>query len=126
MGALEDSTEGFPGLQHVKFGRSWTAYIPIGASGATGTITGAPFGFACAKNGTGTYDCTGVPVVPTDNNARVSFGFYSPTPTVSSAVTSAKDFTSAGTFTFKTLSGVTPTEPASGDIIYVFFEGESR
>ena len=102
--------------------RSWSAEIPIGASGATGTILNAPAGFACAKSATGVYACTGLPIHPT-GKGRFWFGIYSPTPTVGGAVVTAKSNT-AGTMSFATVVGVTATEPASGDIIWVYFEGE--
>lgn len=103
-------------------GVGWYAEIPIGASGATGTILGAPAGFACAKSATGRYACTGVPIHPT-GKGRFLFGIYSPALTVGGAVVKARSNT-AGTMTFSTLVGVTETEPASGDIIWVYFEGE--
>ncbi len=103
---------------------SWSCEVPIGASGATGTLRRGPNGIAVAKNTTGVYDVTGMPITPADKG-RIWFGIYSPTPTVGCAVTQVKDFT-AGTMTFATCVGVTPTEPASGDIITIFFEGEAR
>ena len=102
--------------------RSWSAQIPIGASGATGTILNAPAGFACAKSATGVYDCTGCPAFPT-GKGRYRFSLKSAVPTVGGAVVEAVDG-AAGTMSFFTLVGVTATEPASGDIIWVFFEGE--
>lgn len=127
MAALEDypaTSQAFTFGQHQRF---WSAEIPIGASGATGTIVGPiPIGFTCTKNTTGVYDCTNLPSwIPSVGKGRFYFGLYSPTPTVGSVVVSAYDAT-AGTMTFKTLSGVTPTQPASGDIVWLFFEGECR
>jgi len=102
----------------------WSCEVPIGGSGATGTLAFGPVGIAVAKNTTGVYDVTGMPICPAAKG-RIKFGIYSPTPTVGDAVVTAVDFT-AGTMTFKTCVGVTPTEPASGDKIWIFFEGESR
>lgn len=103
---------------------SWSCRVPIGASGATGTLTFGPVGIAVAKSDTGVYAVTGMPVCPAAKG-RVWFGIYSPTPTVGGAVQQIVDYT-AGTMTFATVVGVTATEPASGDVITIFFEGESR
>ncbi len=103
---------------------SWTCRVPIGASGATGTLTFGPVGIAVAKNTTGVYDVTGMPICPAAKG-RVWFSIYSPTPTVGCAVQQVVDYT-AGTMTFATCVGVTPTEPASGDVITIHFEGEGR
>ncbi len=124
--ALEDTAGMAPPLAYPPNQRRWSAHIPIGAAGATGTILSAPYGFACAKNGTGIYDCTGLPPCPA-GQGRFFFQVYSPgsPPTVGGAVVTAYDL-NAGTMTFKTVVGVTVTQPASGDIIWLFFEGECR
>ena len=124
MGALRDM-ETFPPLGgHQADTQSYRIVCPIGASGATGTLTKHPAGVAIAKNGTGIYDCTGLPITAA-GAGQFYFGIYSPgsPPTVGSAVVTSVSLT-AGTMTFKTLVGVTVTEPASGDIITIFFVGE--
>lgn len=121
--ALED-IPAFPPLDNTPNARYWSCGVPIGASGATGTLTNQPQGIAVAKNGTGTYDVTGMPPAPAGSGFW-TFGLYSPTPTVGCAVVTAYDL-NAGTMTFKTLSGVTATEPASGNIIYIYFAGQAR
>jgi len=102
----------------------WTCEVPIGASGATGTLVGGPNGIAVAKSDTGIYAVTGMPITPA-GKGRFTFGIYSPTPTVGGAVVQAYDGT-AGTMTFATCVGVTATEPASGNKIWIFFEGEGQ
>jgi hypothetical protein len=126
MGALGD-IEQFPLRSQNPHTKKWCVVIPIGASGATGTLLQGPPGIACAKSATGVYDVTGMPVGPAESTGkpRVYFGIYSPTPTVGCAVVTIDDF-NAGTLTFATLVGVTKTEPASGDVITLFFEGESE
>ncbi len=126
MGALRDM-ENFPELgSNQAATQRYRIVCPIGASGATGTLTKAPIGVAIAKNGTGIYDVTGLPICPA-GSGQFFFGIYSPgaPPTVGSAVVTTVDLT-AGTMTFKTLVGVTVTEPASGDIITIFFVGEGE
>lgn len=102
----------------------WECEIPIGASGATGTLVGQPNGMAVAKSNTGIYAVTGMPICPAGAGV-ITYGIYSPTPTVGCAVTAAVDFT-AGTATIKTCVGVTATEPASGDKIWMKFRGRPR
>jgi hypothetical protein len=102
--------------------RRWSAEIPIGASGATGTILNAPAGFACAKSATGRYACTGVPTYAA-GKGRFWFSLKSASPTVGAAVVRANDG-AAGTMSFSTVVGATETEPASGDVVWVHFEGE--
>lgn len=101
----------------------WEVEIPIGASGATGTLAGPyPNGFACAKNTTGIYDCTGLPILP--SGGRFFFGLYSPALTVADVVVTAYSAT-AGTMTFKTVLGsASPVQPASGDKVWLRFSGE--
>jgi hypothetical protein len=101
----------------------WEVRIPIGASGATGTLSGPyPNGFACAKNTTGVYDCTGIPL--TVAKGRFTFGLESAAITVADVVVTAYDNT-AGTMTFKTVLGsATPVQPASGDAVVIRFSGE--
>lgn len=101
---------------------SWTAEVPIGASGATGTLVFAPNGLAIAKNATGVYDVTGMPLTPA-GKGRFRFGVYSPLLTVDNAVVTAYSGT-AGTATIKTTLAGVATEPASGDKIWIYFEGE--
>lgn len=116
----------FPDAFSKPFHREWSAEIPIGASGATGTILQGPPGLTVAKNGTGTYDCTNLPPWPASaGKGRWKFGLYSPASTVGSAIVTAYNATN-GTMTFKTVVGVTATEPANGDIIWLYFEGECR
>ena len=100
----------------------WRVEVPIGASGATGTLVDGPNGIAVAKSDTGIYAVTGMPLTPA-GKGKFSFGLYSPTPTVGSVVVQAYSGT-AGTMTIATCVGVTPTEPASGDKIWIYFEGE--
>jgi len=100
----------------------WTCEIPIGASGATGTLKFGPNGIAVAKSATGIYAVTGMPVTPA-GLGRFAFGLYSPAGTVGSAFVTAYDG-AAGTMTFHTSVGVTDTEPASGDKVWLYFEGE--
>ena len=102
----------------------WDCEVPIGASGATGTLAFQPNGMAVAKSDTGVYAVTGMPICPA-GKGRITFGLYSPTPTVGGAVVTVVDFT-AGTMTFETLVGVTATEPASGDKIWIHFRGSPR
>lgn len=102
----------------------WECEVPIGASGATGTLAMQPNGMAVAKSDTGIYAVTGMPICPAGAGI-LTFGLYSPTPTVGGVVTQAVDFT-AGTATIATCVGVTPTEPASGDKIWIRFRGSPR
>lgn len=102
----------------------WRCKVPIGASGATGTLAFGPNGIAVAKNTTGVYDVTGMPPLPTGKGS-FHFGIYSPAGTVGSCFVTAYSL-SAGTMTFTTAVGVTATEPASGDEITIFFAGEPR
>jgi len=100
----------------------WTAEVPIGASGATGTLVGEPNGMAVAKGATGVYNCTGLPATPA-GKCRFWYGLFSPAGTVGSAITTIMD-NPAGTMTFRTAVGVTATEPASGDKIWIYCECE--
>lgn len=100
----------------------WTCEVPIGASGATGTLVFGPNGIAVAKSGTGTYDVTGMPLTPA-GKGRFRFGIYSPLLTVDNAVVTAYDGT-AGTMSFTTVAAGVATEPASGNKVWVYFEGE--
>ncbi len=103
----------------------WEMEVPIGASGATGTLAGPyPNGIAIAKNGTGIYDITGMPICPS-GKGRLNFSWFSPLLTVTHATLTAKDFT-LGTATVKMLKNDLAAEPASGDIIWVYFSGEER
>ena len=102
----------------------WMAVVPIGASGATGTLTHHPNGLTVTKNTTGVYDVAGAPICPTGAGSYW-FGIYSPAGIVGSAFETAHSL-SAGTMTFTTAVGVTATEPASGDIITIFFRGSPR
>jgi hypothetical protein len=104
--------------------RIWEVEVPIGASGATGTLAGPyPNGFACAKNTTGVYDCTGLPALP--SGGRFYFGLYSPALTIADVVVTAYSAAN-GTMTFKTVLGsATPVQPASGDKIWIRFSGET-
>ncbi len=127
MGALGD-LEMYPSPHNKPHNKRWSVVIPIGAAGATGTLLQSPDpGLAVAKSATGVYAVTGMPVCPAESTGkpRVWFGIYSPTPTVGCAVVTVDDF-NAGTLSFATLVGVTKTEPASGDTITLFFEGESE
>lgn len=102
---------------------TWEVEIPIGATGAVGTLAGPyPNGFACAKNTTGVYDCTGLPPLP--SGGRFLFTIYSPALTICDCVVTAYSAT-AGTMTFKTVLGTaTPVQPASGDKLWLRFSGE--
>lgn len=102
----------------------WVCEVPIGASGATGTLVNAPNRMTVAKNGTGVYDVAVMPITPA-GKGRFSFGLYSPAGTVGSAFVTAYDG-AAGTMSFTTAVGVTATEPASGDKIWIFYEAEPR
>ena len=102
----------------------WRCKVPIGASGATGTLAFGPNGIAVAKNTTGVYDVTGMPPSPTGKGS-FHFGIYSPAGTVGSCFYTAYSL-SAGTMTFTTAVGVTATQPADGDEITIFFVGEPR
>jgi len=102
----------------------WTTEVPIGASGATGTLLRGPNGIAFAKNTTGVYDGTGLPITPA-GKGRFQFGLYSPLLTVTECTVTAYDG-AAGTMTFTTSKGGTAAEPASGDKVWVYFEGEGR
>lgn len=102
----------------------WRCKVPIGASGATGTLAFGPNGIAVAKNTTGVYDVTGMPPSPAAKGS-FNFGIKSAAGTVGSAFVTAYDL-AAGTMTFTTAVGVTATEPASGDEITIFFTGEPR
>ncbi len=103
----------------------WELLVPIGASGATGTLAGPyPNGIAIAKNGTGQYDVTGMPICPA-LNARVYLGWFSAALTITHATITARSLT-AGTMTIKTLKNDVAAEPASGDELYIFFCGEER
>lgn len=104
---------------------SWQVTVPIGASGATGTLVGPyPNGFAIAKNTTGVYDMTGIPLSPA-GTGRWRFGIFSAALTIDSVVVTAFDET-AGTATIKTVLGsASPVQPASGDKIYIFYSAET-
>ncbi len=101
----------------------WELEVPIGASGATGTLAGPyPNGIAIAKNGTGIYDITGMPICPA-GKGRLYFSFFSPLLTVTHYTLTARDFT-LGTATVKMLKNDLAAEPASGDVIWIMFRGE--
>jgi len=102
----------------------WRCKVPIGASGATGTLAFGPNGIAVAKNTTGVYDVTGMPILPAGKGS-FWFGVHSAAGTVGCAFSTAYSLT-AGTMTFTTAVGVTATQPADGDEITIFFAGESR
>jgi len=102
----------------------WTCEVPIGASGATGTLVFGPNGIVIAKTGTGIYGITVAPVCPA-GRGRWRFGVYSPLLTVDNAVVTAQD-NAAGTATITTVKGGAAAEPASGDKIWIYFEGEPR
>lgn len=126
MGALAD-IDLYVEKANTPHKKSWCCVVPIAGSGATGTLLQGPPGIAVAKSATGVYAVTGMPIAMAESTgkSRVWFGIYSPTPTVGSVVVTADDF-NAGTMTFATCVGVTATEPASGDTITIFFEGESE
>jgi hypothetical protein len=102
----------------------WTCKVPIGASGATGTLAGQPNGMLVAKSDTGVYAVTVMPITPAAK-ARVTFGVYSPLLTVDHAVVTAED-NAAGTMSFTTVKAGVATEPASGDYIVIKYEAEPR
>jgi len=126
MGALRDKVKGRllgflgPKDEYIE----WMCVVPIGASGATGTLAHHPNGIAVAKNTTGVYDVTGAPICPSGAGVYW-FGIESAAGTVGSAYVTAKDLT-AGTMTFETAVGVTATEPADGDVITIFFRGSPK
>jgi hypothetical protein len=86
-----------------------------GAVDATNTTVEDP-AFTFTLSATGVYTMT----FPKAQKGDLAFGIYSPTPTIGGVVVSAIDWT-AGTATIKTIVGVTPTQPASGDYIWVRF-----
>ena len=102
--------------------------IPIGAAGATGTLLDGPNGIACAYTATGIYAVTGLPICPSATTARSKAKFWfclqSPALTVTECTITTAHSTSAGTLTFKTSKGGTAAEPASGDVIVMFWEME--
>src|SRR5512144_158804 len=123
--SLEDNPA-YPSMVGQPFRRTWSAEIPIGGSGATGTILQAPPGFAAAKSATGVYDCTNLPPgIASKGKYRFRFGLYSPAATVTECIVTAFNANN-GTMTFRTSKAGTAAEPASGDIIWIYFEGESR
>ncbi len=104
---------------------NWELLVPIGASGATGTLAGPyPNGIAIAKNTTGVYDVTGMPICPA-LNARIYLGWFSAALTITHCTITARSLT-AGTMTIKTLKNDVAAEPASGDELYIYFRGEER
>lgn len=126
MGVLAEMAQGRllgfggPKAEYVE----WMCVVPIGASGATGTLAHQPNGIAVAKGGTGVYAVTGAPICPAGAGVYW-FGIESASGKVGSAYVTAKDLT-AGTMTFETAVGVTATEPDSGDVITIFFRGSPR
>lgn len=126
MGALGD-TEGFRILSRNPYTRKWCVVIPIGAAGATGTLLQGPPGLTVTNNGTGIFDVAVMPVsiAASEGKSRVAFGLYSPSLTVTEATVTAHDF-NAGTLTFKTTKAGSAANPASGDRVTLFFEGESE
>ncbi len=120
---IADLDSGFPEKTLLTNVVHWWASIPIGASGATGTIKDAPNGFACAKSATGVYDITGMPPVPATTTAETkvcfTFTLQSPAATVCECIISTAPNLANGTVSFRTSKAGTATEPASGDLITV-------
>lgn len=126
MPALGD-IEGFQLRTMNPHARKWCVVIPIGGSGATGTLLQAPEGLTVTKTGTGVYAVAVMPVsiAASEGKSRVFFGLYSPSLTVTECTVTAHDF-NAGTLTFTTSKAGSAAEPASGDRVTLFFEGESE
>lgn len=96
----------------------FTIEVPIGASGAVGTIVAPWPSVTVTKNGTGTYDF----VVPPCTRLNVTASVLSAdaTPTILAAVPLARS-ASAGTFTLATLATIAggAADGQNGDTILV-------
>jgi len=127
MAALAD-LDMYPSVVNTPHHKRWCVVIPIGAAGATGTLLQAPLpGLTVTNNGTGIYDVAGMPIAMAESTgkSRVHFQLYSPSLTVTECTVTADDY-NAGTLTFKTSKAGTAAEPASGNTITMYFEGESE
>lgn len=126
MGALAD-LDFYAQVHNRPHVKRWSVVIPIGAAGATGTLLQGPPGIACAYTATGIYAVSAMPLAMAESTgkSRVHFQLYSPSLTVTECTVTADDY-NAGTLTFKTSKGGTAAEPASGDTITMYFEGESE
>lgn len=90
------------------------AVVPIGGTGAPGTIAGAP-GFTIARASAGFYNITFPPCV----DISIFVQLMSPVPTVFDAVVTARN-AAAGTATIKTYNAAgTITDPANGDELHI-------
>jgi hypothetical protein len=102
--------------------------VPVGAAGATGTLLDGPYGIACAYTATGKYAFTGLPICPSATTARSKAVFWtqlvSPLLTVTEATITVAHSTSAGTLTVTTSKAGTAAEPASGDVLILFWKME--
>ncbi len=102
--------------------------VPLTTAGATATLLDGPNGIACALGATGVYAFTGLPICPTATTTRSKAKFWtqlqSPALTVTECTITVAHSTSAGTLTVTTSKGGTPTTPASGDVITLFWQME--
>ena len=102
--------------------------VPIGAAGATGTLLDGPNGIACAYTATGKYAFTGLPICPTATTSRSKAKFWtslqSPLLTVTEATITVAHSTSLGTLTVTTSKAGSAAEPASGDVLVLFWKME--
>jgi len=96
--------------------------IPIGATGAVGTLDKDDPAVGCTRTTTGVYALT----FPKSPGGRIFIQLFSPLGTVVSAPLIAMDF-AAGTASFNTETDAgTPADPANGDKIQVLFRLDSR
>lgn len=127
MAALGD-IEQFPRRHNKPHGVTWSMVIPIGAAGATGTLLQSPDpGLTVTHGSTGVYAVAGMPVAMAESTgkSRVHFQLYSPSLTVTECTVTADDY-NAGTLTFTTSKAGSAADPASGDTVTMYFNGESE
>jgi hypothetical protein len=121
--ALQDcpTFEDFALSPHV---RRWYIQVLMTAGGATSTITtNLPTLPAVANSASSVFAVTNLPPCP--GTPRYNIQIYSPGATVTEAIVTAYSATN-GTLSYRTSKAGTATDPASGDIIWLYFEGESR
>lgn len=95
--------------------------VTIGGTGAVSATSAPDPAFTVTRSTTGTYTLT----YPKCVACTILHGLYSPAGTVVTAYTTAKSAT-AGTATIVTSTVVGATDPASGDVLTLVFEMETR
>lgn len=101
----------------------WTGTVTFGSSSIASQSFPDPK-IVFTRSTTGTFTVT-YPALP-EGKGAFHFSWFSPSPTIVSTVISVKD-QDAGTMTVLSLgTSHTAADPASGDVLYVTFIGESR